>query len=187
MEQLLIFIVIISGLCLLITSCTQEGYQNNQHSLDTPDDLQFYACHDHSNTSNLGNNNYKLKKHGISEPLQGTYSYFLDVYGIRNYDEIFHSPICESKYNFSGINNLSSPEILDHTDVLEKDKLLKIEETYDKNSIKDPYYFYGNPNYIGNKITYNKEINELFLSNHRSKDTENMLHRLDRDIDEGQN
>jgi len=109
------------------------------------------------------------------------------VYGIRNYDEIFHSPICESKYNFSGINNLSSPEILDHTDVLEKDKLLKIEETYDKNSIKDPYYFYGNPNYIGNKITYNKEINELFLSNHRSKDTENMLHRLDRDIDEGQN
>ena len=187
MKHLLVTIVVICILCLLITPCTQEGYQGNERPQDTPDDLQFYACHDYTNTSNLGNNNYKLKKHGISAPLHGPYSNFLDVYGIRNYNEIFHAPICEAKYSFSDLNNLSPPEILDHTDVLVKDTLLKKEELYDKNSIKDPYYLYGNPNYIGNTITYKKKINELFLTNHRSKDTEDMLHRLDKDIDKGQN
>ena len=109
--------MLIVKVCLLfLIVCTyghREGYINNKSPKDEPDDLQFYACHDYSSNKNLGNNNYKLKKHGISEPLQGTYSYFLDIYGIRNYDEIFHAPICESKYNFSDISNLSAPEILD--------------------------------------------------------------------------
>jgi len=187
MYSLLIIILLTTILCLLVNSYKQEGYQNNRPSQDTPDDTQFYACHDHSTTSNLGNNNYKLKKHGIGAPQQGPYSYFLDTYKIRNYDEIFHAPICESKYNFSHISNLSAPEIIDHEDLLKEDKLLKIEETYDENAIKDPYYLYGNPNYIGNKLIYSKEINGLFLSNHRSNDSEHMLHRLDKDIDVGQN
>ena len=186
MNRILMTIVILGILCFVTASCKVEGYIN-QVPPNKPDDLQFYACHDYSSNKNLGNNNYKLKKHGISAPLHGTYSYFLDIYGIRNYDEIFHAPICESKHNFKGINNLNTPEILDHEDLLKEDELLRREEIYDKNAVKDPYYLFGHPGYIGNKLTYSKRINDLFLSNHRSKDIENMLHRLDKNIDVGQN
>jgi len=184
MNQLLLIILIVSILCLLVSSCKREGYVSNQPSRDRPDDLQYYSCHDYSGTKNLGNNNYKLKKHGIGEPLQGPYSYLLDIYGIRNYDEIFHAPICEKHYNFKNINNLTTPEIIDHEDLLEEDKLLKIEKTYDENAVKDPYYLYGNPDYIGNKLTYSKGIDKLFLRNHRSHDAESLLHRLDGRIDQ---
>jgi hypothetical protein len=32
--------------------------------------------------------------------------YILDIYNLRNYDEIFHAPICESENHFKGIQNL---------------------------------------------------------------------------------
>ena len=173
-------------LCLLLySSCRIEGYISNQPPKDRPDDLQYYACHDYSSNQNLGNNNYKLKHHGIGEPLEGPYSYFLDVYDIRNYDEIFHSPICEKHYTFRNISSVNTPsEIIEHSDLLKQDKLLKIEEEYDKNAVKDPYYLYGNPNYIANRITYSDEINDLFLRNHTSNNEQSLLHRLDHKIDQ---
>ena len=96
-------------LYVLYSSCN-EGYINKPLK-DEPDDMQFLACHDYSSNQNLGNNNYKLKRHGVSEPLQGTYSYFLDTYKIRDYNEIFHAPICEEEYKFKDIGNLKVPEI----------------------------------------------------------------------------
>jgi len=169
MNRILMTIVILGILCFVTASFVfaGEGYVN-QPPPNKPDDLQFYACHDYSSNKNLGNNNYKLKKHGISEPLQGTYSYFLNTYDIRNYDEIFHAPICEQHNNFRGINNLNTPEILDHEDLLKEDELLKKEEIYDRNAVKDPYYLFGHPSYVGNKLIYSKGINDLFLSNHSS-------------------
>ena len=181
----LLIILFLSITFLLCNSCLKEGYISNQPPPNKPDDLQFYACHDYSSTNNLGNTNYKLKKHDIGEPLQGPYTYFLDEYGIRNYDEIFHSPICERHYNFNDVSSVNVPsEILDHEDLLRQDEILSLEEEYDKNSVKDPYYLYGNPEYIANKLIYSDEINELFLKNHTSHDEENLLHRLDQRIDQ---
>jgi hypothetical protein len=169
---------------VLYTSC-REGYINKPLK-DEPDDIQFYACHDNSNMNHKGkqyktkgNNNYKLKKHGVGEPLEGTYSYFLDTYKIRSNDEIFHSPICEDKYTFTGINNLDVPEIIDHRDALIEDEMLETEDEFENNSIKDPYYSYVSPLYIGNKLIYSDDTNKLFLETHHSYQGENgSSHRM---------
>jgi len=175
----------------LYTFCQKEGYINKPLK-DEPDDLQFYACHDSGTIdfkglplSMRGNNNYKLKRHGVGEPLQGAYSYFLDTYKLRNYDEIFHAPVCEGKYNFKDVTNLNMPEILDHDDVVKEEKMLLAEEDYEKNSIKDPYYSYVSPKYIGNKITYNDNTIKMFLDSHRStSDDGQLMDRLDSRIND---
>lgn len=157
-----------------------EGYIQNSPPSDRPDDIQFYACHDYSSPNNLGNNNYKINYHGIGEPLQGAYSHFLNEYKLRNYDDFFHSPICEHNYVFDTTAGVSPPnEIIDHTNILNQEELLRIQDTYDSKSIKDPHYVYRHPNYIENKLLYSDEINELFIKNHRSHDSENLLHRMD--------
>ena len=97
-----IYILLISLFIYILCSFCKEGFINKPLK-DKPDDLQFYACHDYSSNQNLGNNNYKIKRHGVVEPQVGAYSSFLDIYKLRNYDEIFHSPICESEYNFKDI------------------------------------------------------------------------------------
>ena len=42
-----ILIVVILIIFLMNNKC--EGYQDNKPPSDTPDDMQFYACHDYSN------------------------------------------------------------------------------------------------------------------------------------------
>ena len=165
-------------LLIMILYSNNEGFINKPPP-DKPDNLQFYTCHDYSNNNNLGNNNYKIMKHDIVDPQEGSYSYFLDRYKLRNYDEIFHSPICESKYNFKNINNLKMLDIIDYEDSIHEDKLLKIEEEYEKNSIKDPNFKYINPNNIKNKLLYNDKTIKLFLDNHHSQIDETLTHRLD--------
>ncbi len=110
-NYILILIIII-----LLCQCDKEGYMNNDIPKDKPDDRQFYACHDYSELSNrgvksstMGNNNYKVKHHGVAEPLEGVYTSFLDIYGIRKYDELFHAPICEGKYHFKDISSVNIP------------------------------------------------------------------------------
>jgi hypothetical protein len=177
---------------LLLCSPCSEGYNNNKRSPDNPDDVQFYACHDYTDlenrgikTSSLGTTNYKVQKHGIDEPLQGVYSDLLDIYEIRNYEELFHGPICEKRYSFKDITSVETPtHILDHSDRLHETELLEVEEEYDKNAIKDPYYLYSNPSYIGSKITYSDKANELFIREHRSHDAENLTHRLDHRVNQ---
>lgn len=184
-NYILIIIIII-----LLCQCDKEGYMNNNIPRDKPDNKQFYACHDYSELSNrgvksstIGNNNYKVKRHGVSEPLQGVYSSFLDIYRIRKHHELFHAPICEGRYNFKDISSVHVPtHVLDHSDLLVEDDLLDIEAEFDRNSIKDPYYLYGNPRHIGSQITYSDEANELFIREHKSHDAENLTHRLDHNV-----
>lgn len=171
-------------LLLLSLIISVEGYQNNTPPPDRPDELQFISCHDFSNNENYGNNNYLLRRNRLDTPLTGNYSSFLDIYGIRNYDEFFHSPICQQQeqYNFERIGNLEFREI---ADTVGADELLSIDDVYneeielDESTIRDPNYVYVNPQYIANTLLYNKEINDTFLRNHRSHDAENLLHRLD--------
>jgi len=182
----------------LYTFSQKEGYINRPRK-DEPDDLQFYACHDDEKIkfkgglySTRGINNYKLKRHEIGEPLRGTYSDFLDIYKVRDNDEMFHAPICESDYEFKGYkglrskpnfkntNNLSIVPIIDHEDALKEDEMLKTENEYEKNSIKDPYYSYIDPKYIGNKLTYSDKTIKLFLSTHRTMEEDQLTHRYDK-------
>jgi hypothetical protein len=161
-----------------------EGYQNNTPPADRPDEIRFKVCHDYSSNDNLGNNNYKLHKHHIGNPLQGTYSSFLDTYDIRNYDEFFHAPLCESEYNFANIQSLDNrliPDSIDKSvdDIYDIYDIYEEEVNLDKVHTRDPNFVYVNPEYIGNKLLYPRHINKIFLKNHKSHDTENLQHRLD--------
>jgi len=178
--------------CILIYPCFNEGYINRPLK-DEPDDIQFYACHGKDTIKYKGEdknitgyNNYKLKKHGIGLPLQGVYSHFLDTYKIRNYDEIFHAPICEnepgsfeSNDSFKDISNLEHPEIFEFKDLSKSKEMLEKEKYYEEHSTKEPNYKYVDPNYIANKLTYSDEINELFLKTHHAHDEGVLHHRID--------
>ena len=165
-----------------------EGYQNNQPPPDRPDELQFMACHDNrvipfdnQDVTLLGNNNYKLHKHNIGMPASGVYSSFIDTYGIRNYDEFFHAPICEQPYDFSPIQSLQHRPIPDSTDE-DIETIYAEERAIDEYSIRDPHHVYVDPEYIGNQVLYPKHINKIFLQNHHSHNTEIMQHRMDRGL-----
>lgn len=175
---LVLFCIVL--ICLMSYQVT-EGYMDNRPPSDRPDDIQFYACHDYSNSDNLGNTNYKLHTHDVQRPLNGTYSHFLDTYKLRNYDELFHSPICQGNYNFETVSGLGFREIVDSLDE-DREDLLNDERLLDLYNIKDPHYIYVNPEYIQNTLIYSEDINELFLKNHRSHDLENLSHRLDSEI-----
>jgi hypothetical protein len=156
-----------------------EGYQNNSPPPDRPDEIQYMACHDYSSGSKLGNNNYKLNKHKIGMPLNGTYTTFIDKFNIRNYDEFFHSPICEKyNYNFENINLLEFREIANYEDE-NINEIYKEEIDLDKYGIKDPNYLYLNPKFIANKILYPESINEKYLMSHKTHETETLQHRMD--------
>ena len=169
-------------LLFLICNIT-EGYQNNMPLPDRPDELHFLPCHDYSSKKNSGNNNYKLINRRIIMPLEGVYSRFLDTYGIRNYDEYFHAPICgkNDKYKFEAIKSLDFREIPDSTD-LNKEEIYKEEIELDEFLIKDPNYLYVNPKFIGNKILYPELVNEKYLMSHKSHETETLQHRMDKSL-----
>ena len=174
------YILLFLALLWIIKYENGEGYQNNKPHKDRPHEIQFMACHDNSSNGNLGNNNYKLHNHKIGTPLQGVYSTFLDTYGIRNYDEFFHSPICEEEHDFSSIDTLEHRQIPDSQDTDEERKqILDKEKQLDEFYIRDPHYVYHNPKHIENKILYPEEINKIFIKNHHSHDTEIMQHRMD--------
>ena len=139
-----------------------EGYQNNKPPSDRPDSMQFMACHDNSTSDHLANNNSK----------------FIDEYDIRNYDEFFHSPICENDdiYNFEGVQSLDFREIYEIGD---DGDIYKEEIDLDKQSIRSPNYVYVNPEYIGNKLLYDSDTNARFLKSHKTHDTETLQHRMD--------
>ena len=169
-------------LLLLICNMT-EGYQNNNPPPDRPDEIQFIACHDYSSNTNLGNNNFKLNSHKIGKPMSGNYSSFLDTYGIRNYDEFFHAPICEKDdtFNFEAVSSLGFREIPDSTD-LNKEDIYKEEIELDKFLTKDPTYLFVNPKSIGNKILYPELVNEKYLKSHKTHETETLQHRMDKSL-----
>ena len=60
--------------------------------------------------------------------------------------------------------------------------MLKLEEEYERNSIKDPYYSYVSPQFIGNKLTYSDNAIKMFLNTHHSqKDDNGSSHRSGED------
>lgn len=171
-------------LLLLILFCqkTQENYTNintqiyerNQPRKNKPDSKQFYSCRKEAEASpgypfeRYPNSNYRVKTNEVKTPLKGTFSAFLDVHKIRNYNHFYHSPICEDdpgkeSYNFN-------------TDINSQFRLIpgafpeeNINEIYaeelekDSHDLRNPHYSYSDPEYIQNKIIYDDNIQEIFL------------------------
>lgn len=191
-------ILLILSLLLFINN--YEGYQNNTElyqanmpPLNRPHELQFMPCHDYSKGSHRGipvelkgTNNYKLEKHHIRNPGTGVYSSFLNTYGIRNFDEFFHAPLCEDEFTFQNINSLGNRMIpLDNAtqqrlgmnetmdDIIEREKQL------DSKGVRNPHYKYVRAGYIGNKLTYPDELTKIMVESHASHNEENLQHRLD--------
>ena len=180
-------------LVLIFLLCNQNegytGYMENKSTHDYPDDTVFFACSENLNVHDCNqydklscdnnrncifqnnqcinkkypNTHYKVTPNAIKEPLEGTFSAFLDVNKIRTYDHFYHAPICENTYSFdTDINSQfrlipgAFPE--ENISVIYEEELQK-----DSHDLRNPFFIYGNPRFIQNKITYEDEINDMFL------------------------
>jgi len=182
----LIFILIV-----IFLLCNQNegytGYMENKSTHDYPDDTVFFACSENLNVHNCNqydklscNNNrncifqnnrcmnkkypnthYQVNSNAVKEPLEGTFSAFLDVNKIRTYDHFYHSPICEDTYEFiSDTKNQNRPIIQEEDEI---DGLLMQEKKLDEQISKDPFFIYESADYNGNRILYDSKLQTMFL------------------------
>jgi hypothetical protein len=166
-------------LVFLLFCQNKENYENiyesNKVLPNEPDDKQFYACRQErfQDSPNFPferypNSNYRVKVNQVKKPLKGTFSAFLDVNKIRTYDNFYHAPICEDdpgKESYDFNTDINSPFRLIPGAFPEEDVNVIYQEELDKDShdLRNPYYFYGNPKYIQNKILYDDDIQDMFL------------------------
>ena len=143
-------------------------YNQNLNQTNQPDSTQFYpiANHiplthkEHSRIS-LGNNNYKLVKNSIKEPLTGPYSAFLDTQKIRTYNHFFHAPISDDIHTSDRSYEKQYEYNIITADSLNKSDLLRKEKENDQ-LIHDPNYLYSHPHNTY-KILYNDRLQDMFL------------------------
>ena len=178
-------------LVLIFLLCNQNegytGYMENKSTHDYPDDTVFFACSENLNVHNCNqydklscNNNrncifqnnrcinkkypnthYQVNSNAVKEPLEGTFSAFLDVNKIRTYDHFYHSPICEDTYEFiSDTKNQNRPIIQEEDEI---NDLLIQEKKLDEQISKDPFFIYESANYNGNRILYDSKLQTMFL------------------------
>ena len=166
-------------LVFLLFCQNKENYENiyesNKILPNEPDDKQFYACRQERFQDNpdfpferYPNSNYRVKVNQVKKPLKGTFSAFLDVNKIRTYDHFYHAPICEDdpgKESYDFDTDIKSPFRLIPGAFPEEDVNVIYQEELDKDShdLRNPYYFYGNPKYIQNKMLYDDDIQDMFL------------------------
>jgi len=153
----------------------ENTYESNKVLPNEPDDKQFYACRQERFQDNpdfpferYPNSNYRVKANQVKKPLKGTFSAFLDVNKIRTYDHFYHAPICEDdpgKESYDFNTDIKSPFRLIPGAFPEEDVNVIYQEELDKDShdLRNPYYFYGNPKYIQNKMLYDDDIQDMFL------------------------
>ena len=189
MIELLLFILALLVLCLSNTEgyLSNNGYMKNKSTEKYPDDTVFFACNekiaieecDNLNKTNctnnrkciykdgscqskrFPNNHYKIDTNSIKDPLEGTFSAFLDNTKIRTYDHLYHSPICEDTYEFiSDYKNQYRPIIQEEDEI---SGLLQNEKDLDKVAMKDPSFTYESADYEGNRILHDSKLQQLFL------------------------
>ena len=173
-SYILFFVLFLLLLLLISRDRTCENYENiyesNKVLADQPDDKQFYACRQEKFTGDKDypyeqypNSNFRVITNQVSKPLKGTYSAFLDVNKIRTYDHFYHAPICENTFSFD--TDINSQFRLIPGPFTEEDKSLLYEQELQKDShdLRNPYFFYGNPKFIQNKIIYDDQINDMFI------------------------
>ena len=101
MNKIVFIIIFLFYLCL---KKQNSGYQNNSVPEFEPDDTQFMVCQNTLKEGEKvkGQNYYHTKRNKISEPLDGPYSKFIDMYNIRKMDNFYYSP---SEVNIKKIKN----------------------------------------------------------------------------------
>lgn len=175
---------VLIGLLLFLFFChkSQENYTNintqiyerNKTNPNEPDSKQFYACRQEVESSpgypfkRFPNSNFRVKTNEVNAPLKGTFSAFLDVHKIRNYDHFYHSPICEDdpgKESYDFNTDINSQFRLIPGAFPEEDINSIYQEELEKDShdLRNPHYSYSDPEYIQNKILYDDEIQDIFL------------------------
>jgi len=167
------FIILLHFIC-----STKEGYLNiyerNKTNPNEPDSKQFYACRQEVESypgypfKRYPNSNFRVKTNMVKAPLKGTFSAFLDVHKIRNYDHFYHAPICEDdpgKESYDFNTDISSQFRLIPGAFPEEDISVIYEEELEKDShdLRNPHYSYSDPEHIQNKILYDDEIQDIFL------------------------
>ena len=160
------FIIILLVFVLCSTSKMKEAYENvyqkNDIRAEEPDDTQFYACNN-AKFQDFANSDYHLRRNAVREPMQGTFSAFLDVNKIRTYDHFYHAPICEDTYPFDTEFTSQFRDIPGAFPEENVPSILAAEKAKDAHDLHNPYYFYGHPDYIQNKILYTKLLQDMFL------------------------
>ena len=145
-------------------------YESNEILSDKPDDKQFYACpherfrmDDKYPFEEYPNSNYRVKENQVSKPLKGTFSAFLDTNKIRTYDHFYHAPICETSESFDTDIDSQFRSIPGAFPEEDKSVLYELEKEKDSHDLRNPYYFYGHPEYIENKILYEDDLQKMFI------------------------
>lgn len=156
------------------TNMNTQIYERNKTNPNEPDSKQFYACRQEVESypgypfKRYPNSNFRVKTNMVKAPLKGTFSAFLDVHKIRNYDHFYHAPICEDdpgKESYDFNTDINSQFRLIPGAFPEEDINVIYEEELEKDShdLRNPYYSYSDPEYIQNKILYDDEIQNIFL------------------------
>lgn len=174
-SYIFLFLVIVLLFCNNMENY-ENIYQKNDILPDEPDNKQFYACghtkfkqDENYPFEKYPNSNYKINPNSIKKPLKGTYSSFIDVNKIRTYDHFYHAPICEDTYPFNTDVNSQFRRIARFNSQLLNEyennisDILKEEKRKDAHDLRNPFYLYGSPEYIQNKITYEDDIQDIFL------------------------
>jgi len=172
--------ILVIGAILYFLFFCKEGFMNSSlvniynKNLNTeneyPDKKQFYATANHNSVKMgreqgtlLGNSNYRVVNNTIKEPRHGPYSAFLNVNGLRSFDQFYHAPISEKTHHFDVSYDrmlISDLDVIQQEDD-NKYELYQLEEERDK-KIHNPYYLHGHPK-NNSKILYSEEIQDMFL------------------------
>lgn len=136
-------------------------------------ETQFYTCSNEINSIENINSpptNYKKIVTKINEPLNGSYTSFIDANDLRNYDKYHRTPICSESYFFEDNYDQQFMNILDNKDKINKNyvNILKKENEYYDLHI-DPFIKERSLDNFKDKLIYEKEIIDDFLTQ-KSKD-----------------
>jgi len=167
MRELLLLAILIYSIHTPVegfyNSLTNVHQVNNNKDKGYPDTKVFYAV-GNDTLSNIANN-YKIKENVIKPPQKGTYSSFLDINKIRNYDHFYHAPITDETYTdkimkYDRSFREDGQNIIQAEDI-NKSQLYKEEDIQNESSTEafDLYGYHNN----NSKILYSNDIQDKFL------------------------
>ena len=146
---------------IVLCSCKNNTIEGNLN------ETQFYACSD--SRYKIGGvdpppTNYKKRLSEISEPLNGTYTYFIDVNQLRDDSRYHRTPICDDSYLFKDDYTQQFIDIIDRKDELQGNtkNIINKENTYFDLHV-DPLNEYRDVSHFKDTLIYSDNINKKFI------------------------
>ena len=130
-------------------------------------ETQFYSCSDSRykiDGLDPPPTNYKKRLSEISDPLRGTYTYFIDSNNLRNEDQYHRTPICSDSYLFKDNYTDQFIDIIDNKDEIMNNKtnILDREEKYFDKHV-NPFEEYRDVSHFEDTLIYSDDIVKKFL------------------------